>query len=103
MAINLVQNAWAICQGVCTAAQWALNIALSANPIGIIIVAIGALIAIGVAMWMNWDSICAWCKQAFQAVGDFFVSVGTSIGAFFSGLWTGIKDTVVGVWWSGII
>lgn len=98
MAINLVQNAWAICQGVCTAAQWALNIALSANPIGIIIVAIGALIAIGVAMWMNWDSICAWCKQAFQAVGDFFVSVGTSIGEFFSGLWTGIKDTAVGVW-----
>lgn len=98
MAINLVQNAWAICQGVCTAAQWALNIALSANPIGIIIVAIGALIAIGVAMWMNWDSICAWCKSAFQAVGDFFVSVGTSIGEFFSGLWMGIKDTAVGVW-----
>ena len=98
LAINLVQNAWAICQGVCTAAQWALNIALSANPIGIIIVAIGALIAIGVAMWMNWDSICAWCKQAFQAVGDFFVSVGTSIGSFFSGLWTSIKDTAVGVW-----
>lgn len=98
MAINLVQNAWAICQGVCTAAQWALNVAMSANPIGIIIVAIGALIAIGVAMWMNWDSICAWCKQAFQAVGDFFVSVGTSIGSFFSGLWTGIKDTAVGVW-----
>lgn len=98
MAINLVQNAWAICQGVCTAAQWALNVAMSANPIGIIIVAIGALIAIGVAMWMNWDSICAWCKSAFQAVGDFFVSVGTSIGEFFSGLWTGIKDTAVGVW-----
>ena len=98
MAINLVQNAWAICQGVCTAAQWALNVAMSANPIGIIIVAIGALIAIGVAMWMNWDSICAWCKSAFQAVGNFFVSVGTSIGSFFSGLWTGIKDTAVGVW-----
>ena len=98
LAINLVQNAWAICQGVCTAAQWALNVAMSANPIGIIIVAIGALIAIGVAMWMNWDSICAWCKSAFQAVGNFFVSVGTSIGSFFSGLWTGIKDTAVGVW-----
>lgn len=31
MAINLVQNAWAICQGVCTAAQWALNVAMSAH------------------------------------------------------------------------
>lgn len=98
LAINVVQNAWAIIQGVCTAAQWAFNIALSANPIGIIIVAIGALIAIGVALWMNWDSVCAWCKQAFQAVGDFFVSVGSAIGGFFVGLWTGIKDTAVSVW-----
>ena len=97
-AINTVMNAWAIVQGICTAAQWALNVAMTANPVGIIIVAIGALIAIGVALWMNWDSVCAWCKQAFQAVGDFFVSVGTSIGSFFVGLWTGIKDTAVGVW-----
>ena len=97
-AINTVMNAWAIAQGICTAAQWALNVAMTANPVGIIIVAIGALIAIGVALWMNWDSVCAWCKQAFQAVGDFFVSVGTSIGSFFVGLWTGIKDTAVGVW-----
>lgn len=100
-AVNIVQGAWAAIQGVCTAAQWALNVALSANPIGIIIVAIGALIAIGVAMWMNWDSICAWCKNAFQAVGDFFVSVGNSIAAFFSGLWSGISATATAIW-SGI-
>ena len=85
-------NAWAIMQGICTAAQWAWNAAMTANPVGIIIV------AIGVVLWMNWDSVCVWCKQAFQAVGDFFVSVGTSIGSFFVGLWTGIKDTAVGVW-----
>lgn len=98
VAISAVQKAWTVIQGLCTAAQWAFNVALSANPIGIIIVAIGALIAIGVALWMNWDSVCAWCKQAFQAVGDFFVSVGTAIGDFFVGLWTGIKDTAVSVW-----
>ena len=98
VAISAVQKAWTIIQGICTAAQWAWNVALSANPIGIIIVAIGALIAIGVALWMNWDSVCAWCKQAFQFVGDFFVSVGSSIASFFTGLWTGIKDTAVSVW-----
>lgn len=97
-AIQIAQQAWNVIQLICTAAQWAWNIALTANPIGIIIVAIGALIAIGVALWMNWDSVCAWCKQAFQAVGDFFVSVGTAIGDFFVGLWTGIKDTAVSVW-----
>ena len=97
-AVNIVQGAWAAIQGVCTAAQWALNAAMTANPIGIIIVAIGALIAIGVAMWMNWDSICAWCKNAFQSVSDFFVSVGSSIGSFFSNLWTGISNTAVSIW-----
>ena len=100
VAISAVQKAWTVIQGLCTVAQWAFNVALSANPIGIIIVAIGALIAIGVALWMNWDSVCAWCKQAFQSVGDFFVSVGTAIGDFFVGLWTGIKDTAVSVWQS---
>ena len=94
-AVNIVQGAWAAIQGVCTAAQWALNAAMTANPIGIIIVAIGALIAIGVAMWMNWDSICAWCKNAFQSVSDFFVSAGSSIGSFFSNLWLGISSGAV--------
>ena len=98
LAINVVQKAWAVIQGICTTVQWALNVAMTANPVGIIIVAIGALIAIGVAMWMNWDKICAWCKQAFQAVANFFVSIGTSIGSFFSNMWSGISNTVMSVW-----
>ncbi len=91
LVVNIVTQAW-------TAIQTVLNIVLTANPIGIIIVAIGALIAIAVALWMNWDSICQWCMSAFGAVKDFFVSVGTAIGDFFVGLWNGIKDTAVSVW-----
>ena len=40
-----VMVAGAIATGVMTAAQWALNVALTANPIGIVVVAIGALVA----------------------------------------------------------
>ena len=98
LAVNVVQNAWAVIQGICTVAQWALNAAMTANPIGIIVVAIGALIAIATALWMNWDSICAWCKQAFQSVADFFVNIGSSIASFFSNMWTGIKDTAMSIW-----
>ena len=36
--------------GIMTAKQWLLNAAMSANPIGIVIVAIGALIAIGAVL-----------------------------------------------------
>lgn len=39
---------------IATAAQWALNVALTANPIGIIIVAIAALIAIVTVMIIKW-------------------------------------------------
>ena len=41
---SLVTNAAAIGTGIWTAAQWLLNAALTANPVGIIVVAIGALI-----------------------------------------------------------
>ena len=91
LAVNAVTIIW-------TAVQTVLNVVLTANPIGIIIMAVGALIAIVVALWMNWDTICQWCMNAFSAVKDFFVSVGTAIGEFFVGMWTGIKDTAVSVW-----
>jgi len=51
-----------------TAAQWLWNIAMSANPIGILILAIGALIAIGVLLWKNWDTIISKAKMLFEAL-----------------------------------
>ena len=44
-AMRALQFAGAVATGVITAAQWAWNVAMVANPIGIIVVAIGALIA----------------------------------------------------------
>ncbi len=43
-----------------TAAQTLLNFALSANPIGLLIIAASALIAIGYQVYKNWDSIKKW-------------------------------------------
>lgn len=44
-------------QGLATAAQWALNVAMSANPIGAVIIAIVALIAVGVLLYKNWTTV----------------------------------------------
>lgn len=46
-----------IATGIWTAAQWALNIALNANPLGLIVVVVGAVIAVGVLLVKNWDKI----------------------------------------------
>lgn len=57
-----------------TAAQWLLNVALSANPIGLIIAAIAALVAAIVYVctriqgWGSlWDGICGFMKHTFYA------------------------------------
>jgi hypothetical protein len=44
IANGIAQAGLAVVTGILTAAQWALNVALSANPIGLVITAVGALI-----------------------------------------------------------
>lgn len=55
-----ITTALAIKEALLTAAQWLLNVAMSANPIGIIIVAIGALIGAIIALcrrYEGWTSV----------------------------------------------
>lgn len=49
--------------GVMTAMIGALT-----GPIGIAIAAIAALIAIGTALYMNWDTVCAWASTTKEKV-----------------------------------
>ena len=56
----------AIASGVATALGGA--IAFLTSPIGLVVLAIGALIAIGVALYKNWDEVKAWCKKAWDAI-----------------------------------
>ena len=83
-----------------TGMQWLLNAAMTANPIGLVIAGIAAVIAIGYVLYSNWDEIstfavsmweggkqaianfgewlkskmgaaCDWAKEKFQALKDF--------------------------------
>ncbi|NBI30900.1 phage tail tape measure protein [Chengkuizengella marina] len=56
-AYNLITKAIAMKTALWTAAQWALNVALNANPIGLVVMAIGSLIAVGVTLVKNWDKV----------------------------------------------
>lgn len=103
-----------------TVAQWLLNVAMSANPIGIVIAAIAGLIAGIVYLWNTNEDfrtaiINAWnaIKEAGILVWDWLVNFFTvdipnawnSVVAFFSGvpawfgeLWNTIKQAFIDGW-----
>jgi phage-related minor tail protein len=72
--MNILSALSAIRMGVVTAAQWALNIAMTANPIGLIVVGIAALAGAAFMLIKYWEPI----------------------GEFFSGLWDGVKNITSG-------
>ena len=72
-----------VAQGAVTAAQWLMNIAMNANPIGLIITAIGALVAGFILLWNNcedfrnfwiglWDALVSACSAAWERISQFF-------------------------------
>jgi hypothetical protein len=71
-----------------TAAQTGLNTAMAANPIGAVILAIEALIAVGVLLYKNWDTI----KAGAQSLWNKFKDVSIRIGTAFSGAFNKVKN-----------
>lgn len=74
--------------GTATAAQTGLNAAMAANPIGAVILAIEALIAVGVLLYKNWDTI----KAGAQSLWNKFKDVSIRIGTAFSGAFNKVKN-----------
>lgn len=85
-----------------TAAQWALNAALTANPIGLVVVAIGALVGALVWLYQNnetvrrvVDAVWAGIQTAIGAVVDWMV--GTA-WPWIQKVWNGIKVGLEVAW-----
>ena len=53
---NAVLASGATTVNAMTVAQWAWNAAMTANPIAVVIIAITALIVIGIALYKNWSN-----------------------------------------------
>lgn len=77
-AVAVYNGVMAICRGITIAmavAQGGLNAMFVASPIGWVVLAIGALVAVGVALIMNWDKIKTTGKTLWDNlktwVGDF--------------------------------
>lgn len=71
-AITLGVLAGAI--GAVTAVQWVWNAALAANPIGIVVLGIAALVAGGVYLATNWSKVTAQVGAFMGRIGAWFTS-----------------------------
>ncbi len=71
------------------AAQWLLNVAMSANPIGLIILAIVALVAGFVILYNKVE----WFRNAMDAIWAFIVAAAKLWWSVFSAFWS-----TVGAW-----
>lgn len=74
--------------GTATVAQTGLNTAMAANPIGAVILAVEALIAVGVLLYKNWDTI----KAGAQSLWNKFKDVSIRIGTAFPGAFNKVKN-----------
>ncbi len=110
-----------------TAAQWALNAAFIASPIGWVVLAIGALIAISILLYKNWDIVKAktlelWAgmlsfvngiSEKFPIIGNVITLVTSYITTQFENIkqvFNGVIDFVTGVFtgnwslaWEGVV
>ncbi len=83
-----------------TVTQWALNAAMSANPVGAITVAVTALVAAIIYCWRNWDEITAKMTAAWKGFEEKFPQTAAVLKQIWEGVCTYFKIQ----WeiWSGI-
>ncbi|PET71851.1 hypothetical protein CN514_05595 [Bacillus sp. AFS001701] len=68
--ITLITNL-RIAYGLLTGAQWALNFAMDANPVGAVILALSALVGVAVLLYRNWDIVKQKTTELWNKLGPF--------------------------------
>ena len=90
MALVKAFQAYKLATEGASVAQWALNAAMSANPIGLIVAAVAGLVAAFVVLWKKsdtfrnfwiglWDNIKTTTKAVFDAIKNFFADLWAKV------------------------
>lgn len=77
-----------------TTVQAALNAVMAANPFGAVALAIAALVAAGVALYMNWDTIKTKCDELFSKISEVWENIKTTISTKIEEIKTAINDKI---------
>lgn len=117
-ALKVMEGGWmalTVAQKLATAGQWALNTAMSANPIGLIVAGVMALVAGFIILWKRskkfrnfwkklWKEIKKFAMPVIKTIVTVFTTAwdliqkawNTAI-SFFKKIWNGIKKVFTGV------
>ena len=109
IAITKIKTSWdalqATATGALTVKQWLLNAAMNANPIGLVITAIAALVGGIWLLYKNWDlvkrkTIELWAKLDNNPLGKvlkFIIKFGNPVGAMINAFLF-LKDVITQNW-----
>lgn len=68
------------------------------SPITLVVAAIGGLIAAGILLYKNWDTVKAKAIEIWTAIKDFFARTWENIKQTANRIWTSITSTLSSVW-----
>lgn len=94
VANTAAKGAQAIATKLAAAAQWLWNAALTANPIGLIIVAIAALVAVFIILWKK----CEWFRNFWKGLWRVIQPVLSAIWRGLKAAWDAVWDATMKVW-----
>lgn len=66
--------------------QWLLNAAMLANPVGLVVAGIVALIGIGVALYKNWATVSAFLSGIWEKIKQSFINGTVNITKILFGI-----------------
>lgn len=99
LAINasaIATGIWSTATGIATAAGTAFGAVLAfiTSPIGLVVIAIGVLVAAGVALYKNWEKVSKFLGDSWKWVSDAASATKDKILKVWSGIVDGIKGYI---------
>ena len=87
-AQTVATSAWNVVAAIGTGVTTAFGAAIAflTSPIGLVILAIGALIGIGVLLYKNWDTVKMYASQLGSFLSTTWENIKLSVGSFIQGI-----------------